>query len=58
MNYKCKKCFSNKFFIKRDGCHNGLYCINCGTFHKWATKSEIDLLKYRGQIVSKNQEGE
>lgn len=53
MNFKCSNCFNNKFFIKTVGNHKGLYCSNCGVFHKWTTDLEIDLLKYRGQIVEK-----
>lgn len=47
MNFKCKKCGSDKYFTKSKnngtGTAIGLYCAKCGQWQKWLNKQERNL---------------
>lgn len=40
MVFKCKKCGSVKYLTKEKGNQLGLYCADCGAWHKWLNASE------------------
>lgn len=40
IKFECKKCNSKEFFIKAQGNQKGLYCADCGSWHKWLNKNE------------------
>lgn len=42
INFKCRKCHSNEFFIKEKGGQRGLYCADCGAWQKWLNKDEYN----------------
>lgn len=44
--FKCKKCGSGNFKLQPKGTATGLYCADCGFWHKWVSKDE--LYRYRG----------
>lgn len=50
--YKCKKCGTEKFYIRDVEKLRGLYCHECGYFLKWSTKAEIYYLISKGIIKS------
>ena len=35
MIFTCKKCGSTNYRIETKGTQNGLYCSQCGFWHKW-----------------------
>lgn len=41
MEFKCNKCGSNNYMIEKHGNNTGLYCSDCGKWHKWLNKDEI-----------------
>lgn len=45
INFKCKKCGSIKYEIKEKsngtGVAKGLYCAECGFWHKWLGKKDV-----------------
>jgi hypothetical protein len=50
MDYRCKKCDNDKFYIKtklmiNGNYHIGLYCKNCDRWFKWISKTEFMNLK-------------
>lgn len=50
MDYRCKKCDNDKFYIKtklmiNGNYHIGLYCKNCDRWFKWISKTEFLNLK-------------
>lgn len=40
---RCKKCDCTEYTLKPDktGKHMGLYCAQCGFWHKWIPKTEL-----------------
>ena len=44
--FKCKKCGSEKYKLIEKGTATGLYCADCGFWHKWVAKKE--LYRYQG----------
>lgn len=42
---KCKDCKSENVFIIDVGPHKGIYCLDCGSWIKWANKKECNLYK-------------
>lgn len=49
--FKCKKCGSEKYKLTEKGTATGLYCADCGFWHKWVGKDE--LRKYKGLLAAK-----
>ena len=41
MDFKCKKCGSKKYMIRKVCSQTGLYCSDCGKWHKWLNKDEV-----------------
>ena len=41
MDFKCKKCGSKKYMIRKNCSQTGLYCSDCGKWHKWLNKNEV-----------------
>ena len=41
MDFKCKKCGSKNYMIEKHGNSTGLYCSDCGKWHKWLNKNEV-----------------
>ena len=50
---KCTKCSSTDLFIEIQGNRRGLYCKNCGKWQKWITKQELQIAKFRGYKILK-----
>lgn len=44
--FKCKKCESGNYKLIEKGTATGLYCADCGFWHKWVAKDE--LYRYQG----------
>jgi len=44
--FRCKKCGSEKYKLTEKGTATGLYCADCGFWHKWVAKKE--LYRYQG----------
>ena len=53
INFKCKKCGSNRYEIREKasstGIMKGLYCADCGCYHKWLGKKD----EVRGECVTR-----
>ena len=50
----CKKCNNNdpsKMAIQQSGPHKKLICAECGSYMKFATKEEVNLIKIKGGKV-------
>lgn len=47
---KCKACQCDKFYIRTNGPHIGIYCKVCGKWNKWVSDSELNHLKQLGVI--------
>lgn len=41
MDFKCNKCGSNDYITEKHGNNTGLYCADCGKWHKWLNKDEV-----------------
>ena len=41
MDFKCKKCGSKNYMIRKNCSQTGLYCSDCGKWHKWLNKDEV-----------------
>ena len=41
MDFKCKKCGSKNYMIEKHGNNTGLYCSDCGKWHKWLSKDDV-----------------
>lgn len=41
MEFKCNRCGSKNYMIEKHGNNTGLYCLDCGKWHKWLTKDEV-----------------
>ena len=41
MDFKCKKCGSKKYMIRKNCSQTGLYCSDCGKWYKWLNKNEV-----------------
>lgn len=41
MDFKCNKCGSNDYITEKHGNNTGLYCSDCGKWHKWLNKNEV-----------------
>ena len=52
MMFKCKKCGSTNYELKErnngTGTATGLYCKECGFWHKWIAKSDLE--RYKGGL--------
>lgn len=53
--FSCKKCTCTKMFKDTKGAHVGLYCKQCGTWQKWLSKDEINLIEYEESTYNKNE---
>lgn len=42
---KCNKCNSTKLFLLDKGVHHGLYCKECGSWVKWVSNKNLDVIK-------------
>lgn len=53
---KCNKCDSTDIFIEIQGNGNrrGVYCGTCGKWQKWITKQELQVYKFKGIKVIKD----
>lgn len=45
---KCSRCGNIKIFLRYKGSQIGMYCNNCGRWHKWAGKADVKALNARG----------
>ena len=43
MIFTCKKCGSTNYRIETKGTQNGLYCSQCGFWHKWISKEDLHI---------------
>ena len=50
--YNCSKCGSKNFETLVENIHTGLYCCDCGGFHKWLGKNELNKI----ELMKKNKE--
>ena len=41
MEFKCNRCGSKNYMIEKHGNSTGLYCSDCGKWHKWLNKNEV-----------------
>lgn len=41
MDFKCKRCGCTEYILNTKGNNTGLYCSDCGKWHKWLNKDEI-----------------
>jgi len=41
MDFKCNRCGSKNYMIKKVCSQTGLYCSDCGNWYKWLNKNEI-----------------
>ncbi len=41
MDFKCNRCGSKNYMIRKVCSQTGLYCSDCGKWHKWLNKDEI-----------------
>ena len=41
MEFKCNRCGSKNYMIEKHGNSTGLYCSDCGKWHKWLNKTEV-----------------
>ncbi len=41
MEFKCNKCGSSNYTTEKHGNNTGLYCSDCGKWHKWLNKDEV-----------------
>lgn len=53
MNFKCNKCGSSNYTTEKHGNNTGLYCSDCGKWHKWLNKDEVRVYsqKYKEEII-------
>lgn len=41
MEFKCNRCGSKNYMIRKSCSQTGLYCSDCGKWHKWLNKDEV-----------------
>lgn len=46
----CKKCGSNKLFLKPNGTQIGAFCSKCGAWVKWASKADQEKINWDIQL--------
>lgn len=47
----CNGCGSMAIFLRKKGQATGLYCADCGKWHKWVGKKEVNEYKHKGYPV-------
>ena len=52
----CNKCGSDKLFVEIQGQRIGLYCGNCGKWQKWITKQELQIAKFKGVKIIREED--
>lgn len=41
MDFNCKRCGCTEYILNTKGNNTGLYCSDCGKWHKWLNKDEV-----------------
>ena len=47
----CKKCASIDYETRKEGCHIGLYCKDCGKWIKWQSKTDFYIVKREPETI-------
>ena len=54
MDFKCNRYGSKNYTIRKICSQTGLYCSDCGKWHKWLNKDEVRVYSERIQKSEKN----